>query len=710
MARRFGQVRLYAADAHYVNGVVEIEQDGRFLSPAIKYNGEKVEVLFSMRLRNFMHGEAFWETAGLQVFTFDAEGRPINARETEDDVLPRDDEWFRCLVGHEQWPYLRGWVRYGRRFVFPDEVKYIRVGCFMNRCRRENAYFDDVVVRYAGRSEAPAPVHLTVDAGSRTRRWDNFYDGLDDGAWGIDYDAPVYKDLRREVADMGFRYVRLGEPFARVSVSMDGDALVCDWSRLDEIIEGFLQLGIRPMLLVNNVPEVIASGSEDSRWWMSPPRDYDLWRTFIRQWAEHLVSTFGREEVRRWYFELWNEPDLKEFFAGDPDDYLKLYDQGVEGLLDVDTEFRIGGPTVSCATGGFLPGFIDHCTRGENHATGRTGSRMDFVSFHAYTCGNPFPRPGDIVFAARKVKEMLTQRNAADTPLAITEWNSWYPFADTDYNAGFICRCVKGLADEGCVAEMFYYCLVETTGDDNRMYKKDLGLFTVAGVPTPACAAFSALNRLHGGRVGVEGGDDMTDALVTEDNGKITALVWTASDDPDEPRFPARSVRLEFDGLGEGPHTVTCYAIDSRRSSAVDDWTAAGSLRDPSPGLVEKLRKAGELERVGERTMEPENGRVSLRFSMPLFAVYVVELEHRRAFGTHSSSRRAPAWPKTDAQGKTVREPKNVDWLAASVQVPAEVMQGAQDLGKRQEQAEPPAAPYVATAPLVRRTVGRKRR
>ena len=48
---------------------------------------------------------------------------------------------------------------------------------------------------------------------------------------------------------------------------------------------------------------------------------------------------------------------------------------------------RVGGPhvagTKSPEATKFLRDFLEHCLRGKNHATGKTGSPLDFVAFHA---------------------------------------------------------------------------------------------------------------------------------------------------------------------------------------------------------------------------------------------------------------------------------------------------------------------------------------
>ena len=44
--------------------------------------------------------------------------------------------------------------------------------------------------------------------------------------------------------------------------------------------------------------------------WTCPPKDYEKWENFIRALITHLTEKYGADEVKTWYFELWNEPDI----------------------------------------------------------------------------------------------------------------------------------------------------------------------------------------------------------------------------------------------------------------------------------------------------------------------------------------------------------------------------------------------------------------
>lgn len=42
----------------------------------------------------------------------------------------------------------------------------------------------------------------------------------------------------------------------------------------------------------------------------NPPKDYARWEKLVRVLTAHLVQRYGREEVLKWYFEVWNEPEI----------------------------------------------------------------------------------------------------------------------------------------------------------------------------------------------------------------------------------------------------------------------------------------------------------------------------------------------------------------------------------------------------------------
>ena len=101
----------------------------------------------------------------------------------------------------------------------------------------------------------------------------------------------------------------------------------------------------------------------------------------------HCENKWGVSEVRNnWYFEVWNEPDW--WYAGFPQPYLTLFDYTCYGLKLADSLVRVGGP--ACEGTNIFQGeddfadLLNHCHTGYDSATGKTGTKIDFLTYHWY--------------------------------------------------------------------------------------------------------------------------------------------------------------------------------------------------------------------------------------------------------------------------------------------------------------------------------------
>lgn len=64
----------------------------------------------------------------------------------------------------------------------------------------------------------------------------------------------------------------------------------------------------------------------------------------VEKFLHFLFERYDRKEVRSWYFEVWNEPDLPIFFKGKQKDYFKLYEATARTIKKVDDKLLVGGP------------------------------------------------------------------------------------------------------------------------------------------------------------------------------------------------------------------------------------------------------------------------------------------------------------------------------------------------------------------------------
>jgi xylan 1,4-beta-xylosidase len=174
---------------------------------------------------------------------------------------------------------------------------------------------------------------------------------------------------------------------------------VYDFSIVDGIIDTYLARGVHPYLEIGFMPEAMSAAPGDvpyrRSWrpgnaykgitagWSYPPRNFEKWAELIYQWTRHNIERYGRAEVERWYFEVWNEPNLDFYWSGTPESFYRMHDYAVEAVRRALPSARVGGPDVAGSGGTLMDGFLRHVTTGTNYATGKVGTPTDFVSFHA---------------------------------------------------------------------------------------------------------------------------------------------------------------------------------------------------------------------------------------------------------------------------------------------------------------------------------------
>ena len=111
---------------------------------------------------------------------------------------------------------------------------------------------------------------------------------------------------------------------------------------LDQVVDAYLELGIRPFLELGFMPAALASGEKTVFWWrgnITPPRSWSEWADLVRATIKHLIDRYGLEEVRGWPIEVWNEPNLVNFWLdADVDAYHRLYEITANTIKDVDAE------------------------------------------------------------------------------------------------------------------------------------------------------------------------------------------------------------------------------------------------------------------------------------------------------------------------------------------------------------------------------------
>src|SRR6185312_12859916 len=152
---------------------------------------------------------------------------------------------------------------------------------------------------------------------------------------------------------------------------------VYDWTGIDTLYDRLLAMGIRPFVELGFTPEAMRTSDQQLFYWKGNTSDPVLskWSALVSAFVRHLEQRYGQQEIRRWYFEVWNEPNLAGFWEGaDQKAYFELFDATVRHIKQVDPQLKVGGPATAGAA--WVPELIEHAMQ--------VGVPVDFITTHTY--------------------------------------------------------------------------------------------------------------------------------------------------------------------------------------------------------------------------------------------------------------------------------------------------------------------------------------
>lgn len=479
----------------------------------------------------------------------------------------------------------------------------------------------------------PATVEIAVDAGDARgpveRPWSPVIGsehlamllrGIGPGGRHVgDELAEAFRIAGRELGARSVRAHAIFHDSLGVYREVDGRP-VYDFDKVDAALERLLETGLRPLVELSFMPRDLASDPEQSVFdyvgIISPPRDMDAWSGLVTAFVDHLGERFGRDEVRRWPFEVWNEPNLRVFWSADQAAYFDLYDATARAVKAADPAIRVGGP--STAAVGWVDDLLAHAAE--------SGAAIDFVSTHTY--GLP---PLDL-------RPILARFGRNDLPTYWTEWGispkHGSPINDSVWGAPIVCDGMRSAA--GRLDALAYWVASDhfvELGEPERLFHGGFGLLTVGNLRKPRFWALRMLHLLGDTEVGLDlagdGAGGLVDAWATRDSdGRVAIAAWNGTIDQsksDGDPLLDRDVRLTIDGLPAGDVVVRHRRIDAAHSNIVRHWDG----RDwPDDAGWERLRSLDQLEELGpeRHATVRRGGPLKIEFSLPMPGVSLIEV------------------------------------------------------------------------------------
>jgi xylan 1,4-beta-xylosidase len=445
--------------------------------------------------------------------------------------------------------------------------------------------------------------------------------------------ADWQQQLRRCHAELGFRYVRfhglLSDDVG--TLVTNNDALLYSFFNADQILDFLLSIGMKPFVELSFMPTALASGSKTVfhyRGNVTPPRDYTQWATLIHTLVGHWVDRYGVREVAEWFFEVWNEPNLKAFWTGTRRDYFKLYRVTAEAIKSVDPSLKVGGPAT--ARDEWIEEFLEFCAAG--HVP------VDFVTTHHYPT-DALGHEGDDTETqlANSRRGLLrewaqnTRRRAGTLPVYYTEWNTSSnprdPRHDEPYAAAFVAKTALEASD---LVQGYSFWTFSDIFEENYApsvpFHGGFGLLNLHGIAKPTYRAFELLRRLGTERLLVDGLHETVNAWVTRDAAGIRALFVNHAL-PRHSIAPARvRVRLAH---APRPSGAWIERIDEHHANARRRWQALRAPEYLDLATLEQLQEASRLTRDGCRWTSRE-GQIAFELELPPHAVAALTVEFTR--------------------------------------------------------------------------------
>lgn len=530
-------------------------------------------------------------------------------------------------------------------------------------------------------SAAPIAVHMSVDAAKVTGRlapiWRFF------GA-----DEPNYatmKDGRKLLAHLGD--LRPGDVYFRAHNLLNtGDGTpafkwgstniytedkaghpVYDFTVTDRIIDTYIARGVHPYLQLGFMPRALSSAPADEPYqhawrpgfsyqliagaWNAPPKDYAKWEELAYQWTRHNLERYGAAEMRHWYFEVWNEPNLEVYWSGTPEELYKLQDYAIAGIRRAFPEARVGGGEFA-GSGGAFESFLQHVVHGANAATGGVGTPTDFLSFHAK--GDPHfiedAQGGHVrmgIAAQLKTADTGFAKVAAvpelkAEPIVIGENDpegcAACPGPQNAYRNGTLYASYTAavyprlwaLAKQhdvnldGALTWAFEF--------ENQPWFAGYRQLSTNGVDLPVLNVFRLFAKLGPEQLaatsdgeaplgeieakGVRGTPDVGVLATRMADGKLAILVWHYHDD--DVSGPMADVTLHLAGLKANTIQVTQWRVDADHGDAFTAWRRMGSPQSPNETQYQELEAASVMHpQSWPAPIAVSGGKADLSFALP---------------------------------------------------------------------------------------------
>ncbi|WP_455169590.1 GH39 family glycosyl hydrolase [Aegicerativicinus sediminis] len=422
---------------------------------------------------------------------------------------------------------------------------------------------------------------------------------------------------------------------------------IYDWTIIDSIFDTYIERGMKPFAQIGFMPKALSIKPEPYRhfWkpgiaydeiytgWAYPPNDYEKWAELVFQWVKHSIERYGREEVESWYWEVWNEPNIG-YWRGTTEEYIKLYDYAADAVKRALPTAKVGGPETTGPgwdkAAEFLRTFLDHVKNGTNYATGKKGTPLDFITFHAK--GSPKVVDGvvqmnmgaqlndirsgfEIVSSYPEFKDLPIIIGESDPEGCAACSEADYPHNAYRNGTMYSSYTAASFARKYAMLDVYKVNLLGavTWGFEfeNQAWYAGYRDMATNGVDKPVLNVFRMFGMMRGKRIevnsthsnsfdsiiqnGVRGDQTDIGGLASLEKNSACIMVWNYHDN-NEDMGKTTPIEINLSGLSEKKVLLEHFTIDQTNSNSYNLWLKMGKPQNPTADQISQLEKAGQLK------------------------------------------------------------------------------------------------------------------
>ena len=430
--------------------------------------------------------------------------------------------------------------------------------------------------------------------------------------------------------ECGFKYIRmhglLTDDMGVYREDKNGNPEY-NFQYINKLYDFIISIGMEPFVELGFMPEALASGKQTIFWWkgnVTSPKDYKKWGELIRNLTFHFTQRYGADEVKTWYFEVWNEPNLSGFWTGSRDDYFKLYRYSVNAIKSVNKYYRVGGPATAGAA--WEPEMINFCR--DNNLP------LDFISTHSYGVRqgyldefgnsgtildkNPMSVSGDVLNSRKEI----ANSSMPNLELHYTEWSSSYtpadPIHDSYHEAAYILQKLKQVGDGASSMSYWVFTdIFEEPGPRFKPFHGGFGLLNYQSINKPAFYSYQFMNKLSNTELVNK---DSSSWACKDEKGNVQVLFWnytyTLPDSVNNQDYyirdlPSKSkgkVKINIAQIPAGMYNVEIYKTGYRVNDAYTTYVDMGRPHQLTKEQIQRIKDLNDGSPIYTERIEIKNG------------------------------------------------------------------------------------------------------